>query len=348
MGRFGFVTLGANVPSTRFRFDPFAPLLRQRGHDCRYWPSYPAVYDHFESIGWRASYQLKRANRLMQYAKAHWFRPQTIYLERGCFHDNSLWLDRWFRDLAPRFVLDVDDAIFLQFPEKLRELISWSDHIVVSNPPLAQYVSQYHDRITEIPTCVSLANYPLRPTSDQSTALHSTHPTIGWMGTPSNLPFLAICAPALRRLAREHTFQLLVISNDEQPLRAIDWTGVNLIFEKWNKSNEVSRLHQMDIGLMPLPEDQEWMRYKAATKLVQYMAIGIPAVASPIGVNADILRDSIVGFAAQTEDQWFESLRTLISSPELRRTMGLQGRKLVESKFCAEANLDKLEQVLTG
>lgn len=319
-------------------------MLRQRGHNCRYWPSYPAVYDHFKSIGWRASYQIKRANRLMQYAQARWFRPQTIYLERGCFHDNSLWLDRWFRDLAPRFVLDVDDAIFLQFPDKLRELISWSDHVIVSNPPLAQYVSQYHNRITEIPTCVSLANYPIRPTPAQPSQV----PTIGWMGTPSNLPFLSICAPALRRLAREYTFQLLVISNDEQPLRAIDWTGVNLTFEKWNKSNEVSRLHQMDIGLMPLPNDQEWMRYKAATKLVQYMAIGIPAVASPIGVNADILKDSRVGLAAQTDDDWFEALRTLITHPDLRVSMGLQGRKLVESKFCAEANLDKLEKVLTG
>jgi len=344
MGRFGFVTLGANVPSTRFRFDPFAPMLRQRGHDCRYWPSYPAVYDHFKSIGWRASYQLKRANRLMQYAQARWFRPQTIYLERGCFHDNSLWLDRWFRNLAPRFVLDVDDAIFLQFPDKLRELISWSDHVIVSNPPLAQYVSQYHNRITEIPTCVSLANYPLRTTPAQPPQI----PTIGWMGTPSNLPFLAICAPALRRIAREHPFRLLVISNDEQPLRAIDWTGVNLTFEKWNKAIEVSRLHQMDIGLMPLPNDQEWMRYKAATKLVQYMAIGIPAVASPIGVNADILKDSRVGLAAQTEDEWFEALRTLITHPEMRTAMGQQGRKLVESRFCAEANLDQLENVLIG
>ena len=104
----------------------------------------------------------------------------------------------------------------------------------------------------------------------------------------------------------------------------------------------------MDIGLMPLPNDQEWMRYKAATKLVQYMAIGIPAVASPIGVNADILKDSSIGLAAQTEDEWFEALRTLIIHPDLRTSMGLKGRKLVESKFCAEANLDRLEEVLIG
>jgi glycosyltransferase involved in cell wall biosynthesis len=104
----------------------------------------------------------------------------------------------------------------------------------------------------------------------------------------------------------------------------------------------------MDIGLMPLPSDQEWMRYKAATKLVQYMAIGIPAVASPIGVNADILKGDQVGFAARTDDDWFESLKTLIDSPELRVAMGQRGRALVETKYCAEANIGKLEQVLLG
>jgi glycosyltransferase involved in cell wall biosynthesis len=104
----------------------------------------------------------------------------------------------------------------------------------------------------------------------------------------------------------------------------------------------------MDIGLMPLPADQDWMRYKAATKLVQYMSIGIPAVASPIGVNATILRDNSVGFAASHEDEWFESLRSLLLDADLRQQMGKAGRALVESKFCIEANIDRLENVLKG
>jgi glycosyltransferase involved in cell wall biosynthesis len=102
----------------------------------------------------------------------------------------------------------------------------------------------------------------------------------------------------------------------------------------------------MDIGIMPLPEGQEWMRFKAATKLVQYMAIGIPAVASPIGVNADILAGNRVGLAASDEDQWFESLRILLGDPALRTQMGNAGRTLVESRYCIEANLDALENVL--
>jgi glycosyltransferase involved in cell wall biosynthesis len=104
----------------------------------------------------------------------------------------------------------------------------------------------------------------------------------------------------------------------------------------------------MDIGIMPLPSDQEWMRYKAATKLVQYMAIGIPAVASPIGVNADILAGDRVGIAASSEDEWFEGLRRLLVDPDLRRRLGRQGRDLAAGRFSVEANLERLEQVLAG
>lgn len=342
--RFGFVTLGANVPSTRFRFYPYETPLTKRGHSCRIWTSSPSVYDYIPAIGWRLSYQIKRANRLLQYSQARWFRPETIYLERGCFHDPSLWLDRWFRELTPRLVLDVDDAIFLQFPEKTRQLIEMSDHVVVSNQPLYDYVSQFHSKITEIPTCVSLERYRLR----EQPANTTKKPIIGWMGTPSNLPFLAHCAPALRRLAREHAFTLLIVSNTSDPLRTIDLEGIDLRFETWSPDIEIQRLHEMDIGLMPLPADQDWMRFKAATKLVQYMSIGIPAVASPIGVNATILRDNSVGFAASHEDQWFESLRSLLLDADLRQQMGKAGRALVESKFCIEANIDRLEGVLKG
>ncbi|MFM8188015.1 MAG: glycosyltransferase [Pirellula sp.] len=342
--RLGFVTLGANVPSTRFRFLPYENLLRNRGHRCATWTSYPSVYDYFPSLGWRLSYQVKRANRMWQYAQARWFRPETVYLERGVFHDQSLWMDRWFRSLAPRFVLDVDDAIFLQFPEKTKQLIQWSDHVVVSNQPLYEYVSEYHSNITEIPTCVSLEKYRLRTNPKDE----FRKPVIGWMGTPSNLPFLDQCAPALRRLAKEQSFTLLIVSNNPSALQNIDLSGVDLRFEPWSPQTEIERLHQMDIGLMPLPADQDWMRYKAATKLVQYMSIGIPAVASPIGVNATILKDCRVGFSAKDQDQWFESLRTLLLDPDLRVRMGRAGRALVESRYCVEANIDRLEQVLIG
>lgn len=337
------ITLGSNVPSTRFRFYPYVQPLRERGHRCRVWTSFPSVYDELPLVGWRASQFVKRSTRWCQYAQGQWYRPDTIYLERGCFHDASLAMDARFRRLAKRLVLDVDDAVFLTFPEKIPELIRWSDHVVVSNRPLRDWVSQYTQNITEIPTCVPLARYPRR--SPQPT--DSSAPVVGWIGTTSNLGFLSVCAGALRRLARERKYTLMVVAPTDAPLKQIDLTGVSVRFEPWAPATEVARLQEMDVGIMPLPEGQEWMRYKAATKLVQYMAIGIPAVASPIGVNADILAGSRVGLAATNEDEWLEGLRTLVRDPELRNRMGDAGRNLVESRYCVEANLDTLEKVLT-
>lgn len=339
---FAFITLGNNVPSTRFRFFPYVEPLRQRGHTCRVWTSYPSVYDELPWIGWRASQCVKQATRWWQLAQAGWGKPDTIYLERGCFHDASLAMDARFRRRTRRLVLDVDDAVFLTFPEKIPELIRWSDHVVVSNRPLHDWVSQFTDKITEIPTCVPLSRFTLRPVPAKEVSV----PTIGWIGTTSNLGFLEVCAPALRRLAQEESFRLLVVAPTDEPLRKLDLSGVTIEFEPWSPSTEVGWLHRMDIGIMPLPEGQDWMRYKAATKLVQYMAIGIPAVASPIGVSEDILAGNQIGIAARTEEQWFEALRHLLVNPELRARMGAAGRRLVESRYCIEANVGLLEQVL--
>jgi glycosyltransferase involved in cell wall biosynthesis len=340
--RIAFITLGSNVPSTRFRFYPYAQPLRDRGHRCRVWTSYPSVYDELPYIGWRASTAVKRITRWLQYGSAIGYRPDTIYLERGCFHDASLAMDARFRRIAKRLVLDVDDAVFLTFPDKIPELISWSDHVVVSNRPLRDWASQYTDRITEIPTCVPLDRYSRR----SAVRNESAKPVIGWIGTTSNLGFLSVCAGPLRRLAKECSYTLLIVAPTNAPLKHIDLTGVDIQFEPWSPVTEIDWLHTMDIGIMPLPEGQEWMRFKAATKLVQYMAIGIPAVASPIGVNADILAGSHVGLAASNQDEWYEGLRTLVREPGLRMRMGDAGRKLVESRYCIEANLKALENVL--
>jgi glycosyltransferase involved in cell wall biosynthesis len=342
--KIGMVTLGANVPSTRFRFMPYQAPLIDRGHRCRLWTSFPSVYDSIRALGWRLSTQWKRGMRWAQYLDAKWYRPDTIYLERGCFHDDSLWMDERFRKATPRLVLDVDDAIFLQFPQKVQRLIAMSDHVVVSNPSLYQYAAQYHPRITEIPTCVPLSKFLLRRYPDDP----PDRPIVGWIGTASNVGFLAECSGALRRVANELPFTLLVVSNNEEPLRKLDLMGVDVRFETWSAVTEVSFLHEMDIGLMPLPTDQEWMKYKAATKLVQYMAIGIPAIATPVGVNKDILEKNQVGFSATTESEWVDALRSLLRNFDLRCRMGQAGRTLVESRFCVEANIEKLENTLLG
>ncbi len=342
--RIGFITLGSKVPSTRFRFLPYLPHLQQRGHSCQVWMSYPSVYESIPWLGWRLSTQLKRSVRRTQLAHAAWLRPDCIYLERGCFNDDSLGFDRAFRKCTKRLVLDVDDGIFLEFPDKVDALIQMSDHVVASNEPIAAYLQGRHDHITVIPTAVPLARF--RPKDYEKQPVGK--PVIGWIGSLPNMPFLSVCAEALRELASRYAYELLIVAPSEEPLEKIDLRGIDLRFETWNAASEIEHLHRMDIGLMPLPAGEEWMRYKAATKLVQYLSVGIPAVASPIGVNEAILAGNRVGYAARNTDEWISALERLLTDRPQRIAMGRAGRELVTQRYSIEANAPLLEKVLCG
>ena len=341
--KIGLVALGKNVPSTRFRLEAMLPYLAQQGHNLRMWTSWPSVYDYFPAIGWRLSTLVKRSTRWMQWLDAVRFRPDCIYLERGVYHEAGISMDARFRKTTPRLVLDVDDGIFLEFPDKIPKLIALADHVVAATPTIAQYVSQHTHQWTLIPTSVSMERYQARPVNGQPRC-----PVIGWIGTAPNMAFLEVVAPALRQLSSQVEFELLLVANDDNKLKTLDFSGVNVRFERWRPDKEIEHLHQMDVGIMPLPADREWMRYKAATKLVQYLAVGIPAVASPIGVNADILQGNRVGLAAENSGQWFEALRTLLTDSDLRQRLGEQGRELVSQQFSIEANAPRLERVLAS
>lgn len=341
--RFGFITLGPNVPSTRFRFLPYLPRIESQGHQCHLWMSFPSVYEHIPWLGWRISHRVKRSMRNWQLMQARILGPDCIYLERGCLNDDSLDFDRAFRKTTRRLVLDVDDGIFLERPAKIDALISMADHVVVSTETIQEYVCQRHDQVTLIPTAVPTTTF--KPRAD---AKPPRKITIGWMGTAPTMPFLSVCAEPLRTLADRHVFELLVIGPSSEPLRKIDLRGVDVRFLRWDGATEVQQLQQFDIGVMPLPGGKDWMRYKAATKLVQYMAIGIPAVATPIGVNTHILKNNEVGIAATTTDQWIEALELLMVDEQLRKKMGAAGREKAVTTYSIEANSDRLLSVLRG
>ena len=127
---------------------------------------------------------------------------------------------------------------------------------------------------------------------------------VGWIGSESTLPYLSVMAPALRRLAQRRQFELRVIANEARPPARMDLSGVTLRFIPWQASTAVKEIRAFDLGVMPLPADEEWTRYKCGMKLLQYMALGIPAVASPVGVNADIICPGANGLLAASDEGW--------------------------------------------
>ncbi|HSG68795.1 MAG TPA: glycosyltransferase family 4 protein [Planctomycetaceae bacterium] len=336
------LTSGDRAPATRFRMYPFAECLRRSGHRCRIADSFPQKYDWIPWIGFRPSQLLKRFVRILHYVQSRILRDEIVIIEREVFDHPSAFIEEWFRKSAKRIVLDLDDGVFLRYPEKFEQLAAMADLIICGNAELEAWAKERNEKTLLIPTCVELAAYP-----EKDWSVATGRPVrIGWIGTTGNLKYLAVAAPALRKLAETHEFEFRVIVPDPSPLQDLDLTGVNVHPVEWDKRHEVDQLREIDIGLMPLFLTDEWDKYKCGLKLIQYMAVGMPAVASPVGVNATIVTHGTDGFLAATDDEWFESLQCLIESEELRRNLGAAGRVTAAEKYSVEANYPRYESEL--
>ena len=340
--KFLFIASGRVTPATRYRVEPFVPLLETAGHHCDVAYSFPEKYDYFPSIGWRLSQRLKRNVRHWHAFLAARRNYDAIFIEREVFDDDTSDLEEKFRRRTPRLILDVDDAVFLRHRDKFDRVAEISDVAIAGNRWLAEYLAPRCPQVVQIPTCVRMVEYTQRPESSGEST-----PVVGWIGTPHNVPFLTIAAPALRQVARELPFRLLIVATDER-LHEVDLDGVNVDFRTWSPKRDIADLHEMDIGLMPLPDDDLWMKYKCGLKLIQYLAVGAPGIATPIGVNAEILAGNRVGRAVRNDAEWASALIELLSDQSLRSVLGQAGRQLVREQFSVEANWKKLEAVLLG
>jgi glycosyltransferase involved in cell wall biosynthesis len=168
---------------------------------------------------------------------------------------------------------------------------------------------------------------------------------IGWSGSPTTVEDLQYVEGALRRVAALADVEFRVMGSE------VSFPGLALRHRPWSAEAEVDELRGYDIGIMPLPDDP-WRRGKCGMKALLYMAVGVPAVASPVGLNSEIFRDGENGLIASTEDQWVEALLRLVGDVTLRRRLGAAGRATVESTFSPQAQvprvLDVLRQVAGG
>jgi glycosyltransferase involved in cell wall biosynthesis len=159
------------------------------------------------------------------------------------------------------------------------------------------------------------------------------------MGSATTLPHLMTLGEPLRELAARRTFVLHVVCPVE-----VSIPGVTVTCAPWSAESEVRELHRFDIGVMPLPDDR-WARGKCGAKLLQYMGVGVPGVASSVGVNTEIITDGVNGFLAGTEDEWVEKLTALIDSPSLRVEMGAAGRRTVEERYSAQLHANAMLEI---
>ena len=232
-------------------------------------------------------------------------------------------------------VLDLDDATYvryvsptygrlgslLKFFGKTDNLIDRAELVVCGNRFISQYVERRGTHSIIIPTIVDTEVF--KP-SEKGREV----PVIGWLGTHSTFPFLEQIFPILRKLAEKHRFKLKVVGAGRKELR-ID--GVELQNEKWSLEREVEDFQDLDIGLYPISVSKSasdaWLAGKSGFKAVQYMAVGVPFIMSPIGVCAELGVHEETHFNADNDEDWYSYLDRLLSNPDLRLKMGIKARR---------------------
>jgi glycosyltransferase involved in cell wall biosynthesis len=242
--------------------------------------------------------------------------------------------ERLTRLLARRLIYDIEDNVLIgqalkgQFPNPLLRLLKGSGkaqylvrravHVITSSPFLNDYCLRFNEKraCTYISSSVDTDRFvPVNRYSNDVT------PTIGWTGTFSSSVYLDLLRPVFQQLARRRAFKLRVIGNFDYAL-----DGIDLEVVRWTAEREVEDLQAIDIGVYPLPLE-EWVTGKSGLKAIQYMAFGIPCVATNVGTTPMLIRDGENGLLVRTAEEWLTALERLLDDPDLRRRLGEQARK---------------------
>jgi glycosyltransferase involved in cell wall biosynthesis len=321
--RVTFICGGELVPASRFRVHPVAEALQVDGWDTQIIHGYGS-YDQKISLplarrAYRAACRARRALRtaflntkgpiMVQRLALPWLGSPEVRLAQ---HNSGL-------------VFDFDDAVFLGANGKenlfrrkaLDSVFANAAHVVTGNTWLAQAVTA-NVPVTVIPTCIDTDRYRPRESNERNELVR-----IGWIGTSGNFPYLHQLVEPLAKLRSSGFSFELVICSDNKDLNLFRALGAK--FEKWSAEGELRFLQSIDIGLMPLADD-DWCRGKCSFKMIQYMAVGCPVVASAIGMNIDVLRNDVEGKLVTGTD-WVNPLAELLESPEHRDLMGNTARK---------------------
>ena len=340
-------------PGQRFRLEQWEPLLRARGVEITYEPfendDLHEVLYKSGSLGRKLS-EVGRAFRRRASALRRLRGFDAVYVFREAALLGPPLFERWVQRAGIPLIFDFDDAIFvpyrspsngylsyLKFPAKTRTICRMAAHVMAGNPYLADYARQVNDQVTIIPTTIDTEQYTVQPRATDPQV-----PVIGWSGSYSTVQHLDTLKGAFRRLAERERFRLRVIGTPSYEI-----AGVEVEALPWRSATEVADLRPMDIGVMPLPDDR-WSRGKCGLKALQYMALGIPTVCSPVGVNSDIISDDKNGLLASTEEEWVEKLSRLLRSAGLRERLGLAGRATVEAQYSALAQAPRVFQIFNS
>lgn len=319
-----------DLGSTRYRSLQWIPFLIERG--------------------WKVEWIFSRHIRIRKFIKiikmCYW--ADIVFIQKKLFVKPFLMI---IKMISKRLIFDYDDALFTKdsFTLKIRSLgngsaksirrlnavLALSDLVVTGNEYLFEYTLQFNQNVRVVPTCIVYSDYDNKSTSDENQL------SIGWLGSYHTQGYLVDIEEELRHISLQYPqVNMKVISN-----YPIELKGVKVDYLKWNIDNYKHYLYDFDIGIMPLRND-DWSKGKCAFKLIQYMAAGLPVIASNVGANKTLIEEAEDGYLVNSKEEWLNRLDNLINSKELRIKMGTAARRKIRKNYSVEAWIDRYESIL--
>jgi len=338
-------------PSQRFRIEQWGPELRARGVELEIATLLDLKQQRLLYAPGQTARKMAMLGQVLLRRLAQISRPQrydAIWLHRAAFPIGPPILERWLARSGVPLILEFDDAIYLtdtseanarwrslKCAGKTNELCKISSRVVVGNEYLAEYARRFNSHVSIVPTTIDTSAYQARETYADSNPV-----VIGWSGSVTTVAHLRKIDRVLQRVAAEEHIRLHVMGTPTYTLEGVSTHAI-----QWSPEVELPELNRFDVGVMPLP-DEEWARGKCALKALQYMALGIPTITAPVGVNAEIIQDGTNGLLATTEDEWVERITSLVRDVRMRERIGRAGRDTVVREYSTSVQAPRVHEVL--
>ena len=249
-------------------------------------------------------------------------------------------MEKLYVSINRNMVYDIDDAIFMKAESVVNRSIDFirgrskpfflmkhAKHVIACTPFLTEVAATYNPNVTDISSTINTETYlPVNNYQNDHKIV------LGWSGSHSTSPFLNLLKEVLLELQEKIPFKLLVIGDASFNIEGLDVEAI-----PWSVGNEIPTLQRFDIGLYPLPLDNKWVLGKSGLKALQYMAVGLPVIATAIGANYRIIEHGKTGFLVKTKEEWVNQLLILMSDPALRKNIGTAARQSVEENYSIHA-----------
>jgi len=319
-------------PASRYRIYQFQKYFEEAQIDLEILPALPDTWLRAEQksgLGRRCArigagmHGLMRRIKQMSALKA----AQLVIIEREIFPKLPNQLEKWLLPQGCKYGVELDDAIYLSpgREQKYPQFLKRSAFVIAGNQQIADWVRPHQDNVHVVPTCVPVQAYEAKQNYQMTAPAR-----IGWVGLPSNLPYVSAILPSIQSVFDKHACEIYVLSG-----RAPQWS-IPHQFEPWDANREPESISNFDIGIMPLPQTP-YAAGKCGLKILQYMAAGVPVIASAVGVNQTIIEDGVNGILVHNPNDWAEALERLLTDQDLREKLGRAGRQRVESGYSTEA-----------